>query len=315
MEKLLIIVAAAQIMYPLSAISATVYDINGDGKEGLAETIHSLQVTAGLVPAPPPGTYTNTIGMTFKLIPAGTFIMGSPAGTVTVPAAVPVWPAELGRFSIETQHVVTLTKSFYMQTTEVTQGQWQQVMGTTPSFYTDCGSNCPVEQVSWDDAQNFIDALNASEGRTNCNTMPKTCYSLPTESQWEYAARAGTVTAFYSGDITYNDCTVDPNLDAIGWYCGNADSTTHPVAQKAPNNWGLYDMSGNVYEWCYDWYGTYPPGPEPDPTGSATGSYRVIRGGYWNGLAGFTRSASRSSTTPGIRYNFLGFRLALPPGQ
>jgi formylglycine-generating enzyme required for sulfatase activity len=197
----------------------------------------------------------------------------------------------------------------------VTQGQWQQVMGSNPSYFAACGSDCPVETVSWDDAQLFIEALNTSEGRTDCGPIPNTCYTLPTESQWEYAARGGTVTAFYSGDITYTDCTVDSNLDAIGWYCGNASSTTHPVAQKAPNNWGLYDMSGNVFEWCSDWYGTYPAGPVADPVGAATGSFRVTRGGSWDKNARYARSAYRNINTPGNRDNNLGFRLVLPPGQ
>ena len=251
--------------------------------------------------------YTNSIGMEFRLIPPGSFVMGSPDGTNTAPAG----SAELGRGGNETQHQVTFTESFYMQTTEVTQGQWQQVMGSNPSFFTACGLDCPVETVSWNETQNFIDALNAGEGRANCNTTPNTCYSLPTESQWEYAARAGTVTAFYSGDITNTACS-DSNLDAIGWYC---DSTTHPVAQKAPNNWGLYDMSGNVYERCSDWYGTYPAGPVTDPTGAAAGSFRVSRGGDWLSNATAARLAFRNFNQPGYSSSSLGFRLALPQGQ
>lgn len=260
------------------------------------------------------GGYTNSIGMKFSLIPAGSFVMGSPDGITTVPAS----PAELGRGSDETQHVVTISKSFFMQTTEVTQGQWQQVLGSNPSYFSACGSDCPVETVSWNDAQNFIDALNAREGRVNCNTTPNTCYSLPTESQWEYAARGGTVSAFYNGGITNTYCSpLDPNLNAIGWYCGNAAGiTTHPVAQKVPNNWGLYDMSGNILEWCEDWYGTYPAGPVSDPTGPGTGSYRVIRGGSWYYLARGARSAYRDSNSPGYYHDSnLGFRLVLPPGQ
>ncbi len=255
--------------------------------------------------------YTNSIGMKFSLIPSGSFVMGSPDGTNTAPAGT----AELGRSTSETQHFVTISKSFYMQTTEVTQGQWVQVMGSNPSSFYNCGLNCPVEEVSWYDAQNFIDALNASEGRTNCNTIPNTCYTLPTESQWEYSARAGTVTAFYSGDITNTSCS-DPNLDTIGWYCGNSGSRTHPVAQKVPNNWGLFDMSGNVYEWVSDWYGTYPPGPVTDPVGAATGSSRVIRGASWQFGANSLRSAYRiNSYHPGDGFAWVGFRLALPPGQ
>ena len=261
--------------------------------------------------------YTNSIGMNFSLIAAGSFVMGSPAGTGDA-THYPIWPAELGRNSDEKQNVVILTKSFYMQTTEVTQMQWEQVMGagTNPSTFIACGMDCPVEQVSWNDAQNFIDALNASESRSKCNTTPNTCYSLPTESQWEYAARGGTLTAFYSGAITNTSCTpLDSNLNKIGWYCGNAVSTTHPVAQMEPNTWGLYDMSGNVYEWCEDWYGPYSDGPVTDPTGAASGSYRVLRGGTWYYHASLARSAFRSYTAPENSYYDIGFRLVLPPGQ
>ena len=259
--------------------------------------------------------YTNSIGMKFSLIPAGSFVMGSPAGTGDADHR-PFWPAEGGRYSGEVQHVVTLTKSYYMQTTEVTQGQWEAVMGSgsNPSHFSSCGMDCPVEQVSWNEAQNFIDALNARENRTNCHTTPNTCYSLPTEAQWEYAARAGTVTAFYNGDIT-QPTGDDPKLDQIGWYEENSSSTTHPVAQKLANSFGLYDMSGNVWEWCRDGYDTYPDGPVTDPTDAVSGTMRVIRGGSWYHYAGYARSANRGGTSPGYRSNILGFRLALPPGQ
>jgi len=263
--------------------------------------------------------YTNTIGMDFSLIPAGSFVMGSPDGTgdgTGNPPRRPVWPRETGQYSPELQHIVSLSTPFYMQTTEVTQEQWAAVMGSNPSSFDTCGTDCPVENVSWHDAQNFLDALNAREGRTNCDTTPNTCYSLPTESQWEYAARGGTITAFYNGDITHQLCApLDLNLDKIGWYCGNAVSTPHPVAGKAPNNWGLFDMSGNVFEWCEDIYDDYPDGPESDPTGGTTGSGRVIRGGSWSDYASYTRSAYRGDYLPGYRYGYLGFRVALASGQ
>lgn len=284
---------------------------------------HNKVVVVPLVedaPEPPevrPGSeiYTNSIGMKFSLIPAGSFVMGSPDGTGST-SSRPVWPAEGGRYNGERQHIVTLTDAFYMQTTEVTQRQWQAVMGSNPSHFTACGLNCPVEMVSWNDVQNFIDALNSRENRMNCHTTPNTCYFLPTESQWEYAARGATVSAFYNGGITNTDCSpVDSNLDAIGWYCGNTGSTTHPVAQKQPNHWGLYDMSGNVWEWVWDRFGDYPDGPVTDPTGHISNTYRVVRGGGWDFSARQARSAFRGSGLPGDRYGFLGFRLALPPGQ
>jgi len=184
--------------------------------------------------------FTNSIGMKFSLIPAGSFIMGSPDGTGDTTHR-PVNTDETNFNADEHQHSVSLSKPYYMQTTEVTQAQYQALMGSNPSHFSaagpgaECGANCPVENVSWGDAQNFIDALNASENRGNCNTQPNTCYSLPTEAQWEYAARGATVTAFYNGQITQQGSGTDPRLDLIGWYSANAGSTTHPVAQKSPN--------------------------------------------------------------------------------
>ncbi len=238
-------------------------------------------------------TYTNGLGMAFKLIPAGTFIMGSPEN-------------EGWRDTDETQHQVTLTQAFYMQTTEVTQGQWKAVMGSNPSYFTACGDNCPVEQVSWDDVQTFI---------TEMNRRGEGTYRLPTEAEWEYAARAGSTTAFYNGGITVSDCGNDPKLSAIGWYCGNSGNITHLAAQKQANSWGLYDMSGNVWEWCSDWYGEYPTGAVTNPTGPSSGSYRVIGAA----VGTTTRMAAGQRTATGYapvnRSNVLGFRLALSSGQ
>ena len=237
------------------------------------------------------GTFTNSLGMEFVRIPSGKFIMGSPK-------------EEPGRDNDEIPHPVILTQDFYMMTTEVTQAQWEAVMGSNPSHWSDCGGDCPVEVVSWNDVHGFIAALNAMDGRT---------YRLPTEAEWEYAARAGTTTAFYNGEITNKYCD-DANLDQIGWYCGTAAGKTYPVAQKQPNDWGLYDMSGNVWEWCQDWYGSYLDGAVTDPTGSDTGSDRVLRGGSWYDNARDCRSAYRLSYTPSDPKNIFGFRLALSPG-
>ncbi len=238
--------------------------------------------------------FTNSLGMTFNQIPAGTFMMGSPEG-------------ELGRNDWEeSQRKVTLTQAFYMQTTEVTQGQWQELMGNNPSWISYCGSDCPVENVSWNDIQGFIEIL---------NTRGEGTYILPTEAQWEYSARAGTTTAFASGDITELYCDYDPNLDLMGWYCGNVVEMHSPVAQKEPNAWGLYDMHGNVWEWCQDLYGSYADISLFDPVGSSTGSYRVIRGGGWRNIALHCRSAYRHSLAPDIRDFVTGFRLILYPGK
>ncbi len=225
----------------------------------------------------------------FKLISAGTFTMGSPTD-------------EPGRDSDETQHEGTLTKSFYIQTTEVTQGQWKAVMGENPSSFEKCGDDCPVETVSWNDVQEFIEQLNQMEGTDK--------YRLPTEAEWEYACRAGSTTAFAKGGITETECGYDPNLDAMGWYCGNSDDETHPVAQKDPNDWGLYDMHGNVWEWCQDLKGEYPSSPVSDPTGASSGTYRVLRGGSWPDKAMTCRSAKRLSIYPERRGYDLGFRVA-----
>jgi len=235
-------------------------------------------------------TFTNSIGMTFNYIAPGTFQMGSPSD-------------EPGRESDEDQHEVTLTKGYFMQTTEITQGQWKAVMGSNPaSFYT-CGDNCPVEKISWNDVQEFIAALNQQEGTSK--------YRLPTEAEWEYAARAGSGLAFANGEINETGCGNDPNLTQIGWYCGNANDKTHPVAQKISNAWGLYDMHGNVWEWCQDWYDAdYPSGPVTDPIGPGSGSCRVDRGGSWSNNARRCRSANRDRYSPGDRFNYVGARLA-----
>ena len=265
-------------------------DVNGDRKIGIQDAIYILQILSNTRLS---NMVVNHIGMTFKLIPAGNFIMGSPTD-------------EPGRWIGETQHQITLTKGFYMQTTEVTQGQWKMVMGSNPSYFSNCGDDCPVEQVSWNDVQGFISELNKlGEGN----------YRLPTEAEWEYAARAGSTTALANGVITVTGCEHDPNLHAIGWYCGNSGNTMHPVAQKQPNAWGLYDMHGNVWEWCQDWYGFYDTGPLTDPIGAPSGLYRVNRGGSWYHGAGLCRSASRGTDEPDNSYHCYGFRLVLPLGK
>jgi len=217
-------------------------------------------------------------------------MMGSPSG-------------EPGHESDETQHRVSISNSFYMQTTEVTQGQWKAVMGSNPSKFTDCGDDCPVEQVSWDDIQGFIKKLNQKGEGT---------YRLPTEAEWEYAARAGSTTAFANGGISETGCGNEPNLSKMGWYCGNAGSKTHEVGQKSPNAWGLYDMHGNVWEWCADWKGDYPTGAVTDPTGPSSGSFRVLRGGVWSNFARYCRTAYRGYDSPGGRSSSYGFRLVRP---
>ena len=232
-------------------------------------------------------------------IPAGTFTMGSPSG-------------ESGRDSDETQHTVTISRSFLLGTTEVTQGQWKAVMGSNPSKFTSCGDDCPVEKVSWNDVVDFCNRLSEKEGLSSCYSgsgnsvswnQGCTGYRLPTEAEWEYAARAGTATRFACGDS-------DSCLGGMGWYSSNSNSNTHPVAQKQANAWGLYDMHGNVWEWVWDWKADYSSGSVTDPEGPSGGSYRVLRGGSWYYSAQYCRSADRGCNSPGDRYNSLGFRLA-----
>jgi len=235
-------------------------------------------------------TYTNSLGMNFRLLSSGAFMMGSPVD-------------EPGRHKNEEQHQVILTRSFYMQTTTVTQMQWKAVIGSNPSYFQKSGGNCPVEKVSWDDVQVFITELNKKREGT---------YRLPTEAEWEYAARAGSTTAYANGNIEETECGLDPNLDAMGWYSGNAGHGTHPVAQKQPNAWGLYDMHGNVWEWCQDWFDRkYPAGTVTDPTGPVSGAFRVKRGGAWSRPADYCRSAIRRWSWPGAQSYLLGFRLVM----
>jgi len=211
-------------------------------------------------------------------IEPGTFTMGSPS-------------SESGRDDDETQHQVTLTKGYYMQTTEVTQSQWKAVMGSNPSHFPSCGDNCPIERISWNSVQKFITALNEKEKTDQ--------YRLPTEAEWEYAARAGSTTAFANTDIS-----------EAAWYYGNAGFKTHLVAQKQANAWGLFDMHGNVWEWCHDWYGDYPTNAVTDPEGLTSGTYRVIRGGDWGYAVQECRSANRSSLIPSGITGTIGLRLS-----
>ena len=229
-------------------------------------------------------TFSNSIGMEFVLIPSGSFIMGA---NPTV---------EKGFSNERPQHKVAISKPFYLGKYEVTQEQWMVVMGSNPSKFQ--GRTHPVEQVSWDETQEFIKRLNAKEGHSR--------YRLPTEAEWEYAARAGSSSAYFFGN--------DKNaLSEHAWYNSNSGGTTHPVGQKQPNAWGLYDVYGNVWEWVADWYeGEYDANsPVTDPKGPSSSSGRVDRGGGWGSGAGLCRSAVRARGTSDLRLNNIGFRLAL----
>jgi eukaryotic-like serine/threonine-protein kinase len=234
-----------------------------------------------------PQSLANSIGMEFRLIQAGTFKMGSPT-------------SEGERSSDETQHEVTLTRPYYLGVYEVTQEQYEKVMGTNPSGFK--GPRHPVETVSWEDAQEFIAKLNALSAEQSAGRE----YRLPTEAEWEYACRAGEETAYSFGE--------DPSvLGKYGWFEDNSGSKTHPVGEKQPNSWGLYDMHGNVWEFCQDCYGDYSAGAVIDPTGPSGGSFRVSRGGSWITRAAYCRSAYRHWNDPSYRNAPLGFRVALSP--
>ena len=226
-------------------------------------------------------------GIEFVWIPPGEFRMGSTS-----------------RHADSDEKPVTrvrITRGFWLGKYEVTQRQWEGVMGSNPSGFNSCGGDCPVEGFSWNDAQEFIGKLNGRSGGRR--------YRLPTEAEWEYAARAGTTTDTYAGDITKPSGN-DPVLNRIAWYHENSGGGTHPVGRKAPNAWGLHDMLGNVREWVGDWYGDYSGGTVTDPDGPRSGSVRVNRGGSWNYDARDCRSAYRIRNWPGGRFNFyLGFRL------
>ena len=259
--------------------------------------------------SPPPGPHQagdvwvadlgGRTGLEMVWCPPGKFLMGSPA-------------SEPDRQSNETQHEVTLTQGFWLGKTEVTQAQWQAVMGNTPSYFPRkeiirwkvlkwqipvwrqdflaSRWQLPVERVSWDDCQEF------------CRKAGGGC-RLPTEAEWEYACRAGAPSPFAGSGV----------LNEMGWYAGNSGGKTHPVGSKKPNAWGLCDMHGNVWEWCQDWYGDYPAGAVIDRQGPATGAFRVFRGGSLNYYARDCRAAFQNGREPGNRGSNLGFRVALAP--
>jgi formylglycine-generating enzyme required for sulfatase activity len=253
------------------------------------------------VPREPQGTFTNNLGMKFVYIKSGSFMMGS--GLSPSGVASRYGGKEKYYKDEHPQHRVTLTKGFYLQTTEVTQGQWERVMGSNPSGFEGCGPDCPVEQVSWEDCRKFIRKLNQMEGTGK--------YRLPTEAEWEYAARAGTKMPFYTGNcLSTGQANYDGNYPGNGCSKGTFRKKTTRVGTFPSNLWGLYDMHGNVWEWCQDWYGDYQSGSVTDPEGPSSGTFRVNRGGSWINGAGFCRSATHDRNDPGYRYDYLGFRLA-----
>lgn len=235
----------------------------------------TLSLHAQTAPAAESREIADSAGIRLKLIPAGAFIMGSGAGASD---EKPVGG-------------VALTKPFYIGATEVTQAQWERVMGNNPSRFK--GGNRPVECVSWEDAVEFCRRLSEKEGAE---------YRLPTEAEWEYACRAGAASEYHWGD-KFDDSRC--------WCNANSGRQTHDAGASGTNAWGLCDMSGNVWEWCADWYReTYPAGERTDPPGPAEGCKRVLRGGSWDANPEGCRSAYRNAEAPSYRAGYVGFRVA-----
>ena len=232
------------------------------------------------------------VKLTMVLIPAGEFTMGSP-------------PGEPKRRNDERQHLVRISKPFWLSKQEATQEQWQAVVGTNPSHFTGDGRR-PVEKVFWEDCQAFLRELHARVGGER--------FVLPTEAQWEYACRAGTSTPFHFGRTRSAD--TQANYGGYEPYEGGAKgkylNTTTPVGSFPANAWGLHDMHGNVWEWCQDFYGDYAAGAQTNPTGPNTGGARVLRGGSFYSSTGRCRSAARDRNHPDSGFYYFGFRVARP---
>jgi formylglycine-generating enzyme required for sulfatase activity len=271
-----------------------------DLAERLAKLVEAPKVVA---PAPPkkiaidlPKSVTNSLGIKFTLIPAGTFLMGSESGD-------PLRGPDEGP-----QRRVTIEQPFYLGVHPITQQQYEAVMHANPSQFRKGhggGPKHPVEQVSWDEANDFCRRLSEAIGQT---------YRLPTEAEWEYACRAGTTTGFAFGDAL---CSTAANFDGTRPF-GAAElgpflQRTSPVGAYTPNGWGLYDMHGNLWEWCADWYEEryYADAPAHDPKGPSRGNVRVLRGGSWNNSGHLCRSARRNKYAPDFKSETIGFRVVL----
>jgi formylglycine-generating enzyme required for sulfatase activity len=278
---------------------------------GLLVTAGDLAAATPTAPAAEP--ITNGIGMKLVLIPAGEFLMGT-AGTTDEKGPQPRPPSPAVAIVVDfggtdeerPQHRVRITKPFYLGQTEVTQGQWEAVMGSKPwsgKKHNREGADYPASYVDWNDAAEFCRKLSMREGKT---------YRLPTEAEWEYACRAGTTTAYHFGDD-------ESRLSEYAWYGGTFDRGksekrfAQPVGRLKPNAWGLHDVHGNVWEWCHDWYEKYDDGPVGDPAGAEMGRYRVYRGCSWVNRGGDCRSARRSFNLPDYRKAILGLRVVMVP--
>ena len=284
----IVLVLGTSMALPLRAAEAVYGDVNDDGVVDVDDLNKVINVMLHKTNS---GVFT-VGGVSFTMMPVagGTFMMGINEELEQDPLHI--------RDAEKPLHQVTLS-SYSIGQTEVTQGLWVAVMGSNPSLFSSNNGyeddfQRPVECVNWDDCQEFITKLNQMTGRAFC---------LPTEAQWEFAARGGNKSrgTKFAGSNNSND---------VAWHLLNARSMSHPVATLQPNELGLYDMSGNVREWCQDWYGDYSSGSQTNPTGPSSGASRVVRGGCWNLIATYCRLAYRDYFTPSVTYRILGLRLA-----
>lgn len=287
-----ILFLAAMLAFSVSADRADAQSLQPELKSG---TIRTFDLGGG-------------VQMDFIWCPPGYFVMGSTQAQQD--SAVKALPSNLKPETIQStiaaiqdegpQHKVIFPRGFWMAKTEVTQAQWKQVMGNNPSKFIDPGLNAPVETVSWNDCLAFIKKVNNLLERKKAGRM-----RLPTEAQWEYACRAGSTGLYYFGDDA-------SELGDYAWFAGNSGMKSHSVGQKKPNAWGLYDMHGNVWEWCSNWFDKYESEDSKDPKGPILGSGRVGRGGGWDDFASDLRSAYRSfGRPPAFKASPLGFRPVL----
>jgi len=299
----------------LVAVTAGCSDPEVIRKQGPYGTVDSATPDSGAAPLPAQVTLA---GMGLQYVPAGTFTMGSST-------------TEVGRVADETQHRVTLTHGYYMGVVPVTRGQYRALMGETPDEADPCDDTCAVRRVSWHDAAALANAASRAEGLPECFHCTDTCepvgnpydcegVRLPTEAEWEHAARAGTTGAFQTGGnlVEGDEESCDSNvvlddgtpLSELAWFCGSSDMWVQPVGQLAPNALGLHDLSGNVYEWLYDWAGEdHGSAPETDPLGPDSGTTRLHRGGSWGSFPRNLRLAARTANVPGEGQAGSGVRL------
>ena len=273
MKTRMIILASLAIYFTVSLVGGPVRI--ADGTEHATAVTGSTTVATDNAFVRKAGEAKTFDGVEFVYIPSGSFTMGSPIN-------------ETGKECDEDQYRVTISKGYWLSKYEVTQSEWESVMKDNPSQLK--GSNYPVENVSFDDIQGYL-------------VKKGTRYRLPTEAEWEFACRAGTTTVYSFGDSA-------SSLGNYAWYSGNSGDKTHPVGQKRPNPWGLYDMHGNVWEWCSDLHRNYPGGRVTDPKGAPSGKYRIIRGGSLKNCSRVSRSANRGYDNPEDIYYNSGFRLA-----